>query len=134
MRRNTSQRAICQVDITDIYDHKHQDLSPEDASKGLSRMSIDIVKAILRKLATEGVVFSVGTLRSLRAAYYRAALDMIEAYAADAAINGLKLDRHKEEQAVELSRLIFCMQVISSLRTQVRHLLSQLAARQRRLP
>lgn len=102
MRRNTSQRAVCQVDIADIYDHKHQDLSAEDASKGLSRMSVDIIKAILRKLATEGVVFTTGTLRTLRAAYYRAALDMIEAYAADAAINGLRLDRHKEEQAVEL--------------------------------
>ncbi|QDY99327.1 glycosyl transferase [Nitratireductor mangrovi] len=102
MRRNTSARAICQVDIADIYDHKHQDLSQEDRTKGLSRMSIDITKAIFRKLATEGVIFSAGTLRSVKATYFRAALDLIESYHADALMNGLTLDRHKEEQAVEL--------------------------------
>ena len=102
LRRNTSQRQICQVDIADIYDHKHQDLSAEDASTGLSRMSTDIVKAILRKLATEGMVISKSTLRAVKAAYYRTALDMIESYHADAVFNGLTLDRHKEELAVEL--------------------------------
>ncbi len=102
MRRNVNARAICQVDIADNYDHKHQDLSPEDRSKGLSRMSVDITKAIFRKLATEGVIFSAGTLRSVKATYFRAALDLIESYHADAVMNGLTLDRHKEEQAVEL--------------------------------
>ncbi|WP_099864172.1 glycosyl transferase [Pararhizobium haloflavum] len=102
MRRNVSQRAICQVDIADIYDHKHQDLSADDPEKGLSRMAIDITKAVFRKLATEGVTFSSGTFRSLKATYYRAALDMIESYQADAVMNGLGLDRHREEQAVEL--------------------------------
>jgi glucosyl-3-phosphoglycerate synthase len=102
MRRNASQRSICQVDIADIYDHKHQDLSQDDAEKGLSRMSIDITKAVFRKLATEGVTFTSGTFRSVKATYYRAALDMIESYHADAVMNGLRLDRHREEQAVEL--------------------------------
>jgi glucosyl-3-phosphoglycerate synthase len=102
MRRSASSRAICQVDIADIYDHKHQDLSVDDAEKGLSRMSIDITKAVFRKLATEGVTFSTGTFRSLKATYYRAALDLIESYNADAVMNGLRLDRHREEQAVEL--------------------------------
>ncbi len=102
MRRNASSRAICQVDIADIYDHKHQDLSVDDAEKGLSRMSIDITKAVFRKLATEGVTFSTGTFRSLKATYYRTALDLIESYNADAVMNGLRLDRHREEQAVEL--------------------------------
>jgi glucosyl-3-phosphoglycerate synthase len=102
MRRNASSRAICQVDIADIYDHKHQDLSADDPEQGLSRMSIDITKAVFRKLATEGVTFSMGTFRSVKATYYRTALDMIESYQADAVMNGLRLDRHREEQAVEL--------------------------------
>lgn len=102
MRRNVSARAICQVDIADIYDHKHQDLSAEDPEKGLSRMSIDITKAVFRKLATEGVTFSMGTFRSVKATYYRTALDLIESYQADAVMNGLRLDRHREELAVEL--------------------------------
>ncbi|WP_174803866.1 glycosyl transferase [Martelella limonii] len=100
--RNYSNTAICQVDISDAYDHKHQPLSADDAKAGLSRMSTDICKAVIRKLATDGVVFSQETLRTTKAAYYRTALDLVEIYHNDARMNGLSTDRHKEEQAVEL--------------------------------
>ncbi|MGD8418627.1 MAG: glycosyl transferase, partial [Pseudomonadales bacterium] len=100
--RNHSTNRLCQVEIADNYDHKHQDLSAEDASRGLSRMSLDIAKALFKKLATYGVVFDSGAVRTAKACYYRIALDLIESYANDAAINGLSLDRHAEEQAVEL--------------------------------
>tara|TARA_Y100000815_G_scaffold112052_1_gene100702 strand:- start:282 stop:1493 length:1212 start_codon:yes stop_codon:yes gene_type:complete len=100
--RNLSRHAICQVDIADTYDHKHQPLSQEDASRGLSRMSMDISKSLFRKLATEGMEFTGGTFRAIKAVYYRIALDMIEMYYNDAMMNGLRLDRHTEEQAVEL--------------------------------
>lgn len=102
MKRNYSTNRICQVDIADTYDHKHQDLSEHDEESGLSRMSIDIAKAVFRKLATTGVVFDPGTFRSLKATYYRVALDFVETYRNDAMINGLALDIHREEQAVEL--------------------------------
>jgi len=102
MQRNYSTNRLCQVDIADEYDHKHQDLSSDDPSRGLSKMSIDISKAIYRKLATQGTVFSVETFRSIKATYYRIALDLIETYHNDAIINGLTLDIHSEEQAVEL--------------------------------
>lgn len=100
--RNLSSRSVCQVDISDAYDHKHQDLSKEDASAGLSRMSIDISKALFRKLATDGTVFNQETFRTLKATYYRIALDLIEMYHHDAMMNGLTTDRHQEEEAVEL--------------------------------
>lgn len=102
VRRHASLRAICQVDIADRYDHKHQPLSVEDAEAGLSRMSRDICKAIIRKLALDGEVFHDETFRTLKATYLRVALDMIDHYDADARMNGLSLDRHAEEQAVEL--------------------------------
>jgi glucosyl-3-phosphoglycerate synthase len=102
IRRNYSNKVIAQVDIADQYDHKHQDLSPEDASKGLSRMSVDISKAIFRKLATDGEIFSLEKFRTIKATYYREALDLVENYYNDALMNGLILDRHKEEQAIEL--------------------------------
>ncbi len=102
MKRNYSTNRICQVDIADNYDHKHQVLSPEDASKGLSKMSIDISKAIFRKLATNGEIFSSEKFRTIKATYYRIALDFIETYANDASINGLSFDRHAEEKTVEL--------------------------------
>ena len=102
MHRNYSTNRICQVDIADVYDHKHQALSAEDATRGLSKMSVDIIKAIFRKLATHGVVFTSESFRSIKATYFRVALDFVETYASDAAINGLAFDVHKEEQAVEL--------------------------------
>jgi glucosyl-3-phosphoglycerate synthase len=102
MRRNFSNRRICQVDIADVYDHKHQDLSLQDQTKGLSRMSQDISKSLFRKLATRGHVFSRGTMRSIKAVYLRTALDQLESYAFDAEMNGLKMDLHAEEEAIEL--------------------------------
>jgi len=100
--RNYSANQLCQVDIADIYDHKHQNVSFDDESTGLSRMSIDISKAVFRKLATNGVVLSLETFRTIKATYYRMALDMVEAYHNDAQLNGLTLDIHKEEMAAEL--------------------------------
>ncbi len=102
MERNYSTNRICQVDIADTYDHKHQDISLDDETSGLSRMSIDIAKALFRKLATNGVVLSSATFRALKANYFRIALDFVETYRNDAQMNGLALDIHKEEQAVEL--------------------------------
>ena len=102
MFRNYSTNRLCQVEVAESYDHKHQQLSAEDASRGLSRMSLDISKALFKKLATYGVVFDKGTIRTAKACYYRIALDLIESYANDASMNGLSLDRHAEEKAVEL--------------------------------
>ena len=105
MQRNFSPQNICQVDLADSYDHKHQELSISDETKGLSRMSIDIIKTIIRKLATQGNSFSTETFRSLKATYYRSALDLIDIYRSDAQMNGLKFDSHNEEKAVELFAL-----------------------------
>lgn len=102
MYRNYATSRICQVDIADVYDHKHQDLSEDNPDGGLSRMSTDITKAIIRKLATQGETLSMETFRSLKATYYRTALDFVQRFYDDAMINGLKIDRHKEEKAVEL--------------------------------
>ena len=100
--RNYSNRRVCQVDIADVYDHKHQDVSFDNKQAGLSRMSQDIAKSLYRKLAVRGHEFSPATLRTIRAQYYRTALDQLESYAFDAEMNGLKLDLHAEEQVIEL--------------------------------
>jgi len=111
--RNLGRHAVCQVEIADHYDHKHQPLSEDDKSKGLSRMSTDITKAIVRKLATHGTVFSKETFRALKASYYRIALDFVESYYNDARMNGLHVDRHEEERAVEL----FAANIVEAGRT-----------------
>jgi glucosyl-3-phosphoglycerate synthase len=102
MYRNYSPNRICQVDIASTYDHKHQDLSLDNADGGLSKMSIDISKAFIRKLATQGETFTAEKFRTLKATYYRIALDYVETYRNDAMMNGLTLDIHHEEKAVEM--------------------------------
>lgn len=99
--RNVSWRRVCQSDLSDAYEHKHQALSAEDPKKGLMRMAIDITKSILRTLAEEGVSISEGVLKSLPVTYLRTAREMMGRYQSDAYINSLAFDQHEEGQAVE---------------------------------
>jgi glucosyl-3-phosphoglycerate synthase len=88
---------VCQVEIAERYEHKHQDLSGDDPTRGLNRMARDVGTHLLRTLAAAGVVLSAGLLESLLAAYQREAEDAIADSYAVAALNGLKYDRHQEE-------------------------------------
>lgn len=99
--RNCALRRICQVELVDNYDHKHQDLSETDPSRGLHRMVMDIAASLIRNLASYGVDFSSGFLNTLIATYVRTAQDAIGSYSDDAMLNGLAFDRHEEEMAVE---------------------------------
>lgn len=100
--RNCALRRICQVDIADTYEHKHQILSGDNPSGGLLKMCVDITKSLFRNLASEGIILSEGTLKTLRAVYLQVAQEAISRYENDAAINGLKFDRHEERAAVEV--------------------------------
>ncbi len=99
--RNTSVKRVCQVDLCCLYEHKHQDISLEDPTKGLMKMATDILTTVYRTLASRGVVMTQSHFTTLRSAYLRAAQDAIRHYHADALINGLQFDRHCEEHAVE---------------------------------
>ena len=101
VRRNTSIKRVCQVDIADTYDHKHQSLSPDNEDAGLLKMCIDVSKALFRTLAAQGVELTQGRLKTLQAAYVRMAEDTINRYQGDAWINGLVFDRHSEETVVD---------------------------------
>jgi glucosyl-3-phosphoglycerate synthase len=98
--RNCAVSRICQVDLADTYEHKHQALSADDSTTGLRRMTADIAKSLFRTMASEGLVFSADHFRSLEVRYVRIAQDTIARYYADAMLNGLKFDRHGEENAV----------------------------------
>lgn len=92
---------ICQVEIADRYDHKHQALSEHDPSRGLNRMARDVGTHLLRTLAASGVVLSTGLFESLLAAFQREAEDAVADAYAVATINGLQCDRHAEEVSVQ---------------------------------
>jgi glucosyl-3-phosphoglycerate synthase len=93
---------ICQVELAERYDHKHQEVSADDATRGLHRMARDVVKHLLRTLAAAGMNLPDGVLRSLLAAYQREAEDAVADSYAVAVLNGLTFDRHEEEQNVQL--------------------------------
>jgi glucosyl-3-phosphoglycerate synthase len=93
---------ICQVEIAERYDHKHQELSAADPSRGLNRMARDVGSHLLRTLAATGVVLSVGLFKSLIAAFQREAEDAVADSYAVAMINGLRYDRHREEIEVQV--------------------------------
>ncbi|MDH4257263.1 MAG: glycosyl transferase [Candidatus Aminicenantes bacterium] len=99
--RNCALKRICQVELCETYEHKHQPLSAENPKTGLMKMSIDIAKAIFRNLAIEGAALSESFLNTLVVNYLRTAQDTIKCYHDDAAINGLYFDRHQETAMVE---------------------------------
>ena len=97
--RVSSPKSICQVDMAECYDHKHQELSSHDPAQGLNKMAGDIVKCLFRTLAGHGVKLDRGVFDTLLTTYVRKAEDTMRFYAADAEINGLEYDRHEEELA-----------------------------------
>jgi glucosyl-3-phosphoglycerate synthase len=98
--RNCAPRAICQSELCENYDHKHQELYPRDPEKGLNRMAIDITSSFFRRMAAEGIKLDGGLFDTLLIAYMRQAEDTLRFYSADATINGLYYPRHEEENAV----------------------------------
>jgi glucosyl-3-phosphoglycerate synthase len=99
--RHRAANRICQVELAERYDHKHQSLSADDPRSGLHRMARDVAKHLLRTLAAAGVVLNDGLLRSLLAAYQREAEDAVADSYAVATINGLNFDRHEEEKNLQ---------------------------------
>jgi glucosyl-3-phosphoglycerate synthase len=84
---------ICQADLCDNYEHKHQELHSQDSTKGLNRMAVEVTAALLREvdLIPEQLV----------PVYTDQALSMIPKYRADAEANGLDYDEEKEREAVQ---------------------------------
>jgi len=99
--RNYSLRRICQAEICDTYEHKHQPLSAEDPTTGLMKMAIDIAKSVFRNLGVESIILSESGLRTLIINYMRTAKDELNRYSDEAAYNGLIFDFHQEAVMIE---------------------------------
>jgi glucosyl-3-phosphoglycerate synthase len=97
--RNAAPKSICQSELCEQYDHKHQELSARDPERGLNKMATDIAKSIFHTVASEGIKLDSGVFDTLLSAYVRKAEDTLRHYHADARINGLEFDRHQEELA-----------------------------------
>lgn len=99
--QNTTQNRVCQVEIIETYEHKHQKLEKSKPNEGLIRMATDISKALFRVLSQDGIVMSEAFFRTLCTAYVQESRVAIEKYHALSLLNGLKYDRHGEIEAVE---------------------------------
>ena len=83
------------------FDHKHQDASPKDRTKGLNRMAIDIVTTLMNALIIEeGLEISDTFFRDLAITYQAVAEDQIRKYSEDAGFSNLRYDRDREEYLV----------------------------------
>jgi len=99
--KNTSNRRICQTQILESYEHKHQELGSVEACDGIYKMANDITKTLFRVLAQEGVVFSQSSFKTLLATYFQESRFEISKFNALSKLNGLEYNREKEIKAVE---------------------------------
>ena len=100
MYRHCAPRAVCQAELCDNYDHKHQSLSPRDPSRGLHKVAREVALALFRAMSGEGVKMDDILPGTLPAAYRRHAAGALRLYSADALINSLEYPRRDEELAV----------------------------------
>jgi glucosyl-3-phosphoglycerate synthase len=97
-------KKIAQIDLCKNYEHKHQQLSETDASKGLHRMIGDITKFFLNYIRSHGMPIDDAFIDMIQRTYYSTALSFVKSYSDDAEANGLIYDRHQEEQTVSYFR------------------------------
>jgi len=88
---------IAQVDLAPNYEHKHQDVSPDDGSKGLHRMVVDIAKFYMNYMRSHGFPLDDSVVDMILHSYYENTLGFIKSYSDDAEVNDLAFDRHQEE-------------------------------------
>ena len=98
--RHCVPRAVCQAELCDNYDHKHQSLSPRDPSRGLHKVAREVVLALLRCMSGEGVKLDAALLGTLPMGYGCHAAEAVRVYSADAIINSLEYPRRDEDLAV----------------------------------
>jgi len=80
------------------FDHKHQEVSETDETRGLHRMGIDIVTTLTSALVEdEGLEVSDDFFRDLALIYSKIAERRIKIYSEEAAFNNLIYDRDQEE-------------------------------------
>jgi glucosyl-3-phosphoglycerate synthase len=99
---NTSSKRICQSEIMQTYEHKHQNLGSIEDNGGIVKMANEIAQVIFRTLAQKGVVFTESTFQTIIAAYFLESRNAILKYNALSKLNGLTYVREDEISAVEV--------------------------------
>lgn len=86
VRRQTPVSAVCQSELCAAYDHKHQDLSPDDPEAGLHRMAREVASAVLSTVSGGAFPWQELVLPEWRSAVENA----LRCAAVESALNGLE--------------------------------------------
>jgi len=97
----TSVKRICQTEIMESYEHKHQVLGNTKENTGIARMANEIAQNLFRLMAQQGMVFTRYDFNSLFSCYFDESRYAISQYVALSKINGLSYDRQKEIATAE---------------------------------
>jgi len=91
--------SAAQVDFSiEPFDHKHQPVSEDDLSKGLSRMAVDIVTTLMNALVKgEGLDLSEAFFRDLFTIYTGVTDKLTQMYSDESLFNNLEYDWDYEE-------------------------------------
>jgi glucosyl-3-phosphoglycerate synthase len=92
----------CQVDIADDYDHRHRTIGgPVTDATGLTTMVEQILMTLMDALRRDGVAVDARMLRYVLIHHRHEVQRLLEAYEADAAVNGLAYDHTLEATTAE---------------------------------
>ena len=94
---------ICQIELTNRYDHKHQNVGSE-SEKGLYKMASDIARTFFTHLASNGVSLNTELFRTIRLTYLKHAREMVGIYESLAEMYDKRIvfDFHEELKTVEI--------------------------------
>ena len=92
---------ICQSELCERYDHKHQPLSATP-QKGLFKMTFDIAGTFYRILSEEGLSLTGAFFNTLSKAYARHARDAITQFHHESLMNGLLFNREEEGEKTDI--------------------------------
>lgn len=93
---------VCQVELVERYDHKHQDVGLT-IDNGLNKMATDIARTFFSHLSSNGEVLTHDMLSTIRLTYLKHARDSVGFYESYAKMhsNKISFDFHEELTIVE---------------------------------
>jgi len=93
---------VCQVELVERYDHKHQEVG-SGMDKGLNKMATDIARTFFSHLSSNGVILTHDMLATIRLTYLKHARESVGIYESLAEMYSdlVSFDFHEELTIVE---------------------------------
>jgi glucosyl-3-phosphoglycerate synthase len=102
VHRRVPAARVCQVEVSETYEHKHKALSADNADQGLHRMAVEVGAALIRAVSHEERAAASLFVDCVSTCYRQIADQLVTRYRADASLNGLIFDEDAERRAVSV--------------------------------